>query len=258
MARLCAYFDKWCDLAGVKDFSQLRDLMIRDQIYSSCHKDLIVFLQERKPSSLQELKSLAERYRVAHPNKPLARSAIVESQWVGTTEHVHAKTRNHSQTHNGFAHRAQNRYAGSNSSEPRSHNRSGEFRGGASPRAFGSVKRDVSCFRCGEKGHIARSCMHPPLCRNCGKHGHISDDCRIQSVAGTVANELSLSRPVSTVSHSHNQAGASPITYCGTSLVSSSSVAGQLHVVPGFIADKPVSVLRDSGATVVGVHKDCL
>ena len=108
VARLCAYFDKWCDLAGVKDFSQLRDLMIRDQIYGSCHKDLIIFLQERKPSSLEELKSLAERYRVAHPNKPLARSAIVESQWVGTTEHVHAKTRIHSHTHNDFAHRAQN------------------------------------------------------------------------------------------------------------------------------------------------------
>ena len=256
VARLCAYFDKWCDLAGVKDFSQLRDLMIRDQIYGSCHKDLIIFLQERKPSSLEELKSLAERYRVAHPNKPLARSAIVESQWVGTTEHVHAKTRNHSQTHNDFTHRTQNRHAGSNSSEPRSNNRSGEFRGGASQRAFDSVKKDVSCFRCGEKGHIARSCMHPPLCRNCGKHGHISDDCRIQSVAVTVSNELSLARPVSTVSRIHNQAVTSPITHCGTSSVSSSSVAGQLHVVPGFIADKPVSVLRDSGATVVRVHKD--
>ena len=142
--------------------------MIRDQIYGSCHKDLIKFLQERKPSSLEELKSLAERYRVAHPTKPLARSAIVKSQWVGTTEHVQAKTRNHSQTHKIFAHRAQNRHAGSNSSEPRSHSRSGEFRGGASPRAFDSVKKDVSCFRCGRKGHIARSYMHPPLCRNCG------------------------------------------------------------------------------------------
>ena len=39
-----------------------------------------------------------------------------------------------------------------NSSEPRSNNRNGEFRGGASQRAFDSVKKDVSCFRCGKKG----------------------------------------------------------------------------------------------------------
>ena len=68
-------FDRWVELSEIEkgNYEQLRDLILRDQIYSSLHSDIVMFLKERSPKSVKEIRSLAEKYRTAHPSKPLAK-----------------------------------------------------------------------------------------------------------------------------------------------------------------------------------------
>ena len=75
VSRLEMVFDRWVELSEIEkgNYEQLRDLILRDQIYSSLHGDIVMFLKERSPKSVKEIRSLAEKYRTAHPSKPLAK-----------------------------------------------------------------------------------------------------------------------------------------------------------------------------------------
>ena len=75
ISRLEMVFDRWVELSEIEkgNYEQLRDLILRDQIYSSLHSDIVMFLKERSPKSVKEIRSLAEKYRTAHPSKPLAK-----------------------------------------------------------------------------------------------------------------------------------------------------------------------------------------
>ncbi len=38
---------------------------------------------------------------------------------------------------------------------------------------------DRECFKCGQKGHLARDCRHPSRkCKCCGKFGHLDKFCK--------------------------------------------------------------------------------
>ena len=67
--------DRWVKLSGLEkgNYEQLRDLILRDQIYTSLHSDIVMFLKERSPKSVKDIRSLADKYRTAHPSKPLAK-----------------------------------------------------------------------------------------------------------------------------------------------------------------------------------------
>ena len=75
ISRLEMVFDRWVELSEIEkgNYEQLRDLILRDQIYSPLHSDIVMFLKERSPKSVKEIRSLAEKYRTAHPSKPLAK-----------------------------------------------------------------------------------------------------------------------------------------------------------------------------------------
>ena len=75
ISRLEMVFDRWVELSEIEkgNYEQLRDLILRDQIYSSLHSDIVMFLKERSPKSVKEIRSLAEKYRTAHSSKPLAK-----------------------------------------------------------------------------------------------------------------------------------------------------------------------------------------
>ena len=66
--RLQSYLDKWVQLAGKDKMraEDLMDLILMEQLYSSCAKDLVVFLKERKPRSADEIVELADKYVDAH------------------------------------------------------------------------------------------------------------------------------------------------------------------------------------------------
>ena len=71
ISRLEMVFDRWVELSEIEkgNYEQLLDLILRDQIYSSLHSDIVMFLK-----SVKEIRSLAEKYRTAHPSKPLAKN----------------------------------------------------------------------------------------------------------------------------------------------------------------------------------------
>ncbi|GFN80058.1 reverse transcriptase [Plakobranchus ocellatus] len=98
-------------------------------------------------------------------------------------------------------------------------------------------------FPVGENGHMARGCVNPPFCKKCKRRGHTTKDCNAQSVASTMATTTSPS--VTLTTHS----GMEPF-------VSAVGSGNRLRLAPGLVSDRPVSVLRDSSATIIGVHKD--
>ena len=75
ISRIETLFGKWVELAGIEngDFNSLRDLMLRDQLYRSLHSDLVTFLKERSPKSLKEVREIANRYVTAYPDRSIAK-----------------------------------------------------------------------------------------------------------------------------------------------------------------------------------------
>ena len=57
ISRLEMVFDRWVELSEIEkgNYEQLRDLILRDQIYSSLHSDIVMFLKERSPKSVKEI-----------------------------------------------------------------------------------------------------------------------------------------------------------------------------------------------------------
>ncbi|GFO13370.1 hypothetical protein PoB_003987500 [Plakobranchus ocellatus] len=71
-------FDRWTELAGVTkgNFGDLRDLVIRDQLYRSFNSKIITVLKERSPKSIAHVRDIATKYRLAHPDISLAKGEI--------------------------------------------------------------------------------------------------------------------------------------------------------------------------------------
>ena len=68
--RVGRYFEHWKDSEEVaNDYHKLVDLIVRDQLTSSCSLELQTYLQEKEPKSLPDLVSLANAYQLAHKNK---------------------------------------------------------------------------------------------------------------------------------------------------------------------------------------------
>ncbi|XP_033730041.1 uncharacterized protein LOC117319318 [Pecten maximus] len=64
--RLENYFTRWLDMAKCsKTYDALKDLVIREQLLMLCQKELVIFLKERKPDSIEQLSLLADQFMEA-------------------------------------------------------------------------------------------------------------------------------------------------------------------------------------------------
>ena len=89
ISRLEMVFDRWVELLeiGKGNYEQVRNLILRDQIYTSMHSDIVIFLKEKSPKSVKEIRSLADKYRTTHPSKPLAKEhSILANVGVNKTQ----------------------------------------------------------------------------------------------------------------------------------------------------------------------------
>ena len=266
--RLSSYFHRWIEMAECEgSLEKMTDLMLRDQFYNAVHKDVVAFLKERKPASLEEMVKLTDQFRAAHPHKPVAKP-IIGSEFTAVAMNEDTTNRGRPQFRSDN-YRRSFKPGGSNVNNPRSSSyykndfryRNDNFkkeqrdqhhnnkpwkrqnsRDGNDRKYSNSRERQTMvCFKCNLPGHKARFCKNQAsanaaceiLKPKCSK-----EDCLECQKVNKPGNELRLS--------------------CGHTLpvLAARLSDGNLKLHQGLVNRKQVTVLRDSGCTTVGVNKN--
>ena len=234
IGRMSNYFDRWTAVATANDFSSLKELLIKEQVYASCHKDLVVFLQERKPKTMSEVSTLAEQYKVAHPNKPLGKLPNQEIPIFAATSGYTNGSKPH------YIQGKQNEYH-SNNDRGRSMSRNRRNY----PREQSRSKHGITCFYCHKIGHMAKDCYKKKQAD--ATKGKEVSGVKIETVASFAPSPIKnedCSICIDVIAGGHKI----------PRIVGSCQNQGTLKTAKGFVNGNLVTVLRDSGATVVGVH----
>lgn len=116
VSRLSSYFKRWMELSRTEQsFEGVLDLLLKEQFINSVGKLLSIFLKERKPNSVENMASIAEQYIEAH-----GVSSFTSDRHIGNNSSVNSGIR---------------RDSGS---------------------SMGGIKK---CFICEKPGHIAKECL---------------------------------------------------------------------------------------------------
>ena len=68
--RISGYLTRWIEIGGVaRTYEALFELIVGEQTMKVCSKEMALFLQERKTTSLKELVALADHYAEAHNDR---------------------------------------------------------------------------------------------------------------------------------------------------------------------------------------------
>ena len=270
IARLQSLFSRWLELANIDNsFDKLCDLVLREHVMKVCHRDLVSFIKERDPHSLPELVASVNTYRAAHPSKPIPGNFVAESlSLAGVTENK-IQIRSDRVSRPQFRGRGRGFFTSGRDSDRFGNNSGNSFRGHNHRRAVSqprSFKQQIRCFNCERPGHIAKDCQFrsssrqaPLVCHSCGETGHFARACRKSQVA-SFASSLpdSCNAQVDCPECDKlRQIGNSVTLTCGHHLpvMSVKHTSGRLSLYDGLVGTQEVKVLRDTGATCVGVAK---
>ncbi|XP_063586494.1 uncharacterized protein LOC134763893 [Penaeus indicus] len=79
MSRLIRYLDNWLTMSDVtKNYEELFDFLVRDQMLSNCPFELRVFLKERVFETTLDMAQAADRFRSAHKSTKIRKMPIKE------------------------------------------------------------------------------------------------------------------------------------------------------------------------------------
>ncbi|XP_069138131.1 uncharacterized protein [Argopecten irradians] len=121
------YLERWIELTNTnKTYEGLKDLAMRDQFLQVCNQDLLLFLKERIPKSIDEMSSLADQYAEARRTK--------------ATQLVTSKTSKAG---------GQKSTSTGQSTSASTHGKSG---------GVTDTSKERTCFYCKKVGHIASDC----------------------------------------------------------------------------------------------------
>ena len=229
--RLKRNFNRWVHLSGVDDtVDGLSDLILREQFYQACTKDLVTHLRQIGCKTLQDATEKADLYRDANPGKSFARKSGSEL-WSSAATNVVTSS----------AHSPQNNsLRGSPSVRGNTGSSRGHGRGTSTP--VTSPLHRNQCSLCKRHGHWAKDCpqrRQNPLVGLCIP----LDKCHVCEVPCTMVKPCGHPPP-----HA-------------TSLVQKSQpvdVHENLHTCEGLLNGRQVDVLLDSGCTTIGVRKSLL
>ena len=248
--RMKSYFTQWIDMASIeKSYEGLQDLILREQLTFICNRDLELFLREREPKSLEQASKLADQYK--------------EARYVDIVS---------------LTYKNNERSRSRSNSESRSRSRSPTSRG-PNQGNQGYPRPRVRCYNCGGP-HVRRFC--PQLKQGIMKAGAVdyrrsrspTRKVTFQTQEPEVPKEETAkdgnqnTEPkvcgaclILTDAVNYSQATTNEREMVKTSVgspikVSSVSSLSEMSTVQGFVGEKPVQVLRDTGCSGVIVSKD--
>ena len=244
--RMKSYFIRWIDMASIeKSYEGLQDLILREQLTFICNRDLELFLREREPKSLEQASKLADQYKEAR---------YVDI--VSLTYKINERSRSRS------------------NSESRSRS---PIRRGPNQGNLGYPR--VKCFNCGGP-HVRRFCPQlkqgimkagavdyrrsrsPPRRvtfqtqepevpkEDTAKDGNQNTEPKVCGACLILTDAVNYSQATTNEREMVKTSVGSPIK------VSSVSSLSEMSTVQGFVGEKPVEVLRDTGCSGVIVSKD--
>ena len=149
VVRLNNYFCRWTDLAKIeKDFSGLKDLLLREQFINGSNADLALFLKERHPLTMDNMADLAEKYVEARGG------VFGQDRQIFSSFQRTDKVREHPQRSNT---NVVNKPIGHDRPLDRKPHYFGSERTGPRQLSF-DQRQSRMCYKCHKPGHLARNC----------------------------------------------------------------------------------------------------
>ncbi|CAG5123441.1 unnamed protein product [Candidula unifasciata] len=253
VAQVKTIFFRWVNLAEVgTSFDKLVDLILRDNVLLSCSNDLCTFFQERKPRSLEDMITLGEQYITAHPGKAIHKEKIDDffPAAAGLQVRPSPVTQNHGSFRNKDSTTVQRPKQGkqqwkglTNNEQPgckfcgswRHRSEDCQYRDRRDddnpPGKSFFRSRNIKCFLC--SGPHKRS-VCPKVVKGKASAAQVGDNGR----STQIYNDIVKVRP--------------QVIY---PTLSATFQIGGLPIHKGYVGQKSCTVLRDSGANVIGVAK---
>ena len=224
----------WLDRAEVTTFEGFQDLILREQLLDSVSKDLTIFILENKAKTFQEMVTLVDTFKMAHPSKSVARkqegtataNAAVQGQQRPRQQQWEGKMRSErgDSRYNPYR-KSDQQQQGSGSGEQAKKDRKGNL--------FPEGKH---CFVCLNREHTARRCPHVKNKK-------------------ALARCMGRARKATPGSGSDSASDADSEASSAMVLSSMSDHIGHLNLESGVVNGVKCSLLRDTGANVCGIRK---
>ncbi|XP_055878976.1 uncharacterized protein LOC129925026 [Biomphalaria glabrata] len=243
VANMSMWFDRWVSMAKIEEsYQALRQHIIIDNITHAHSEDIQSYIIERNPTDIQTLTKIIRQYRAAYPNKSVKPS--VEENFVCFAQDKNARYKSDDK---------------------------------------------VKCNKCHKLGHFTSQCRSRTTeCSYCHKKGHQTHECWKKQA---VSKNQNFDRPTSPTerysnreqynlnkapgnnkpdnnkpryrSHSQdsrpqympNRSSYNRSYYNEHSTMTVIAKSNGLKFYPGFVGDKKVEVLRDTGSTSTLVHE---
>ena len=197
------------------------------------HSDIVMFLKERSPKSVQEIRSLADKYRTAHPSKPLAKEHSILAK-VGVNKIRTGKDKQNEHKEQDTRHSRRDRWVDQRLGSPRT-------------QSCGPPRILETSWNA--PGHMQK--WHQPTYRRGYRGNRGTAQRRYNSRHGFTRG----SKPYRGYNKSDFRSANREYASASSIMMSHPSVtkSGRLHIHPGSVNSVPCSGLRDIRCSSVGI-----